>query len=66
MGIASMIMHRCEKEAFNAGFNKLELMATMPGKRLYEEHGFVAGESFHYPLGGGLTIEFVPMSKKMY
>lgn len=65
MGIGSMIMHKCEEEALRTGFRKLELMATLPGKKLYEKHGFVAGEPIHYPLGGHLTIEFVPMYKEI-
>ena len=65
MGIGSMILHRCEVEAFNAGFRKLELMATLPGIRLYEKRGFVAGKPIQYPVGGQLTIEFIPMYKKI-
>ena len=65
MGIASMIMQHCEQEALRAGFKKLELMATLPGVKLYERHGFVPGKPVHYPLGGTLTIEFVPMHKKI-
>ena len=63
MGIGSMILHKCEHEALAAGFSKLELMATLPGVRLYEKHGYIAEEPIHYPLGGQLTIEFIPMYK---
>ena len=63
MGIGSMIMHTCEQAAVQAGFGKLELMATLPGIRFYEMHGFVAGEPILYPLDGKLSIKFVPMSK---
>jgi GNAT superfamily N-acetyltransferase len=65
MGIGSLILHKCETEAIRAGFTRLELMATLPGKKLYEKHGYVAGNSIHYPLGGQLTIEFVPMRKEL-
>ena len=65
MGIGSMIMQHCEQQALRAGFGKLELMATLPGIKLYEKHGFVAGEPIHYSLGGQLTIKFVPMYKKI-
>lgn len=65
MGIGSMIMHKCEQEAIKAGFKKLELMATLSGIKLYEKHGFVAGEPMLYQLAGKLTIEFVPMSKRI-
>jgi len=65
MGIGSMILHRCEAEAFTAGFRKLELMSTLPGKHLYEKHGFVAGTSIQYPLDNHLSIAFIPMYKKI-
>jgi len=65
MGIGSMIMHECEQQALRTGFRKLELMATLPGVKLYEKHGFVAKDPFHYPLGAKLTIEFVPMYKEI-
>lgn len=63
MGLGSMIMRHCEREALRAGFRKLELMATLPGIKLYEKHGFVAGEPIDYPLDDQLVIEFVPMYK---
>ena len=64
MGIGSMIMHRCEEEARRAGFRKLELMATLPGVKFYLRHGFIAGKPIQYPLGGTLTIKFVPMYRE--
>ena len=65
MGVGSMIMQHCEQEALYAGFRKLELMATLPGIKLYEKHGFVAGDPILYPLGNQLTIKFVPMYKEI-
>ena len=65
MGIGSMIMQHCEQEALHAGFRKLELMATLPGIKLYKKHGFVAGDPILYPLGNQLTIKFVPMYKEI-
>ncbi|MBL4574508.1 MAG: GNAT family N-acetyltransferase [Opitutaceae bacterium] len=63
-GIASMILKKCEDEATREGFRKLELMATLPGKRRYEKHGYIAVESIHYSLGEHLSIEFIPMKKR--
>jgi len=65
MGIGSMIMQHCEQEALHVGFRKLELMATLPGIKLYKKHGFVAGDPILYPLGNQLTIKFVPMYKQI-
>jgi hypothetical protein len=41
------------------------MMATLPGRRLYEKYGYVSDPAIDYPLPGGLTIRFVPMHKKL-
>ena len=64
-GLGSMIMLACEEAAQSKGYTTLELMATLPGQRLYARHGFVAGEAIEYPLGAGLTIQFLPMTKTL-
>lgn len=65
MGIGSMIMRKCEQEALRAGFNKLELMATLLGKKLYEKQGYISEKSIQYSIDSQLTIEFVPMHKEI-
>lgn len=62
-GVGRAILHRCESEARALGFQRFELMGTLPGVRMYEAEGYVAGPSIEHPLGNGLTIRFVPMSK---
>lgn len=62
-GLGRMILERSEAEATRAGFVAFELMATLPGKRLYERCGYVAGSPIQHPLSGGLYIPFVPMRK---
>jgi GNAT superfamily N-acetyltransferase len=62
-GLGRLILERSEAEAARAGFSRLELMATLPGVRLYEKCGYVAGERIVHPLPGGMDIVFVPMSK---
>ena len=62
-GIGSMVMRECEAAARAMGFRNLELMATLPGQRLYQSHGFTASEPVEYPIDGNLTITFVPMGK---
>jgi hypothetical protein len=39
-------------------------MATLPGVRLYESCGYRGGEPVDHPLPGGLTIRFLPMTKR--
>jgi GNAT superfamily N-acetyltransferase len=63
-GLARMLLDRCEDEAARAGFTEFALMATLPGKRLYEVCGYVGDESIEHPLPGGLSITFVPMTKR--
>ena len=63
-GIGTAILEYCEKKARAAGFDRFELMATLPGRRLYEARGYSAAEPIQWSLGDGLTIEFVPMSKQ--
>ena len=64
-GIAAAILARCEADAWREGFRRLELMATLPGVRLYAARGFVAGEPFRHEMQPGVAIEFVPMSKTL-
>lgn len=64
-GIGSAILERCEAEARRHGFRRAEMMATLPGKRLYEARGYVPGERVRYSVGPGVAIEFVPMSKSL-
>ncbi len=63
-GVGRALLEKSETEAANAGFTAFELMATLPGVRLYEKFGYQAGAAVAYPLPGGLTIRFVPMTKR--
>jgi GNAT superfamily N-acetyltransferase len=63
-GVGRWLLERSEAEAARAGFIAFELMATLPGKRLYENYGYVAGLSIQHPLPGGLFITFVSMKKQ--
>jgi GNAT superfamily N-acetyltransferase len=64
-GIGRMLLERCEAEARRQGFRSAELMATLPGTRLYGAFGYVGETRIVHPLAGGLTIEFVPMRKSL-
>lgn len=65
-GIGRAILARSESEAIRAGFSSFEMMATLPGMRLYEQCGYVADPAIDYPLPDGLTIRFVPMHKRAH
>ncbi len=62
-GLGRRILDQCEAAARSAGFRRFELMATLPGVRLYAACGYVAEPPINYPLPGGLHIRFVPMHK---
>jgi GNAT superfamily N-acetyltransferase len=62
-GIGRVLLERCEAEARAHGFRAAELMATLPGQRLYRACGYVGEERVEYPLRDGVTIHFVPMRK---
>jgi len=64
-GIGRAILARCEAEAIRAGFSSFEMMATLPGQRLYEKCGYLPEPAIDHPLPGGLTIRFVPMHKRV-
>jgi GNAT superfamily N-acetyltransferase len=64
-GVGSALLERCEREARARGFLRAEMMATLPGVKLYAARGYVCGERVRYDLGDGESIEFVPMTKDL-
>ncbi len=64
-GVGTALLERCEKEARARGFARAELMATLPGLKLYAARGYVGGTMVRYDLGADESIEFVPMSKDL-
>src|SRR5215204_6332093 len=64
-GVAGAILETCEREAKAEGFRSLELMATLPGVRLYAARGYEAGGRVTYETADGVSIELVPMRKEL-
>ena len=64
-GIGRRILERCESEALAQGFHSLEMMATLPGVRMYRALGYDVGEGVQYEMDDGVSIEFVRMSKSL-
>jgi GNAT superfamily N-acetyltransferase len=62
-GVGSLLLEHCEREARAHGFTETELMATLPGVKLYAARGYVGSAMLHFDLGSGETIEFIPMRK---
>lgn len=63
-GIGRALLRRCESEAALAGFTRFELMATLPGVRLYAQCGYIARDPIHHPVAADISITFVPMTKR--
>jgi GNAT superfamily N-acetyltransferase len=62
-GIGTLLLDHCESEARARGFSRVELMATLPGVKLYAARGYVEGDMVRFDVGLGETIEFIPMYK---
>jgi N-acetylglutamate synthase-like GNAT family acetyltransferase len=62
-GLGGRLLALCEGEARAAGFVAAELVATLPGERLYARHGYVSAGRRSDALPGGVSIESVPMHR---
>ena len=64
-GIGTLLLEHCEREARSHGYSAVELMATLPGVKLYSVRGYVAMPMVHFDVGQGQSIEFIPMRKDL-
>jgi GNAT superfamily N-acetyltransferase len=64
-GIGRLLLDRCETAARAEGFSAAELVATLPGVRLYAACGFEEAERREYALRGATPICFVTMRKAL-
>jgi GNAT superfamily N-acetyltransferase len=64
-GVGSLLLEHCEQQARAHGYSRVELMATLPGVKLYAARGYVGGELLRFDLGSGEAIEFIPMHKAL-
>lgn len=62
-GIGTAILQACETEAKAHGFKSAEMMATLPGVKLYVVRGYQGSEQFKIPVGEGEEIVCLKMSK---
>ena len=52
-GIGSLLLDRCEREARAHGYARVELMATLPGVKLYAARGYLGGAQVNFDVGAG-------------
>jgi len=64
-GIGTMLLEHCEAQARQHGYKRVELMATLPGVKLYGARGYAGGPLVTFDVGGGEAIEFIPMRKSL-
>src|ERR1700722_8021635 len=62
-GVGSLLLDHCESQASAHGYPEGELMATLPGARLYSARGYAPSPRVHFDVGSGESIEFIPMRK---
>ena len=60
-GLGTRILDACRDAARAEGFRRLDLLATLPGARLYERYGFVPGAGTTITLPDGVRVECIPM-----
>lgn len=64
-GIGTMLLEHCESQALAHGYRQVELMATLPGVKLYAARGYAGSPMVTFDVGGGEVIEFIPMRKSL-
>jgi GNAT superfamily N-acetyltransferase len=65
-GMGRQILEQCERDAGEAGFRSLELVATLPGEPFYEALGFTAHSRQKVGLTNGAQVETVTMYKSLF
>ena len=64
-GIGTLLLQLCESEARRHGYRAVELMATLPGVKLYAARGYTGGAPVNFDVGAGESIQFIPMRKSL-
>jgi GNAT superfamily N-acetyltransferase len=65
-GVGRAILSVCEAEAKANGFRSLEMMATLPGIKLYKACGYVGDDDyFELEVGEGVRLQLLRMSKQL-
>ncbi len=64
-GVGTAILEACETEARSFGFRDAEMMATLPGVKLYEVRGYQGDEHVDIDIGEGEKIVCIKMGKSL-
>jgi N-acetylglutamate synthase-like GNAT family acetyltransferase len=64
-GVGSVILQACLEAAWEAGFRRVELAATLPGVPFYRAFGFEEREKIELPMRAGLTLPAIRMEREL-
>ena len=64
-GLGRMLLTHCEQQANLHGFNTLEMMATLPGVKLYRNSAYKVVRDEVIELPNKISLRFVRMSKNL-
>ena len=64
-GIGRALLEASESAIREAGFARVELVATLAGEALYARHAYAVAERYDAPIPGGMTIAVVRMTKSL-
>jgi GNAT superfamily N-acetyltransferase len=64
-GLGTMLLNHCEHQALLNGFTHFEMMATLPGVKLYQTLGYEPVSNEVVVLPDNISMKFVRMSKRV-
>ena len=64
-GLATRVLRACEDAAYAQGFRRFEMGATLTGVPMYAACGYTKDQTLQTPLGNGLSLAVVRMSKRV-
>ncbi len=64
-GLGKLILRHCEDQARAAGFTRMEMMATLPGVKLYRALGYEGDDIELFPQPDGTSVRFMRMGRTL-
>ncbi len=64
-GIGKALLLHCETEARAQGFTQMEMMATLPGVKLYQALGYQGETIEFHSMPNGVSVRFMRMTKSL-
>ena len=64
-GIGRSIMVACERAIIEAGYRRVDLVATLAGEQLYASFGYAVVERYDITMAGGLRLPVIGMTRSI-